>query len=143
MDVVEYVQHFLRAHDSKAEEQVFLQVKRPHKLMFVLLQFGFRHLEHVDVPVIYHLHGLPRLAFDGPEMCEQLRVVHDGRADGLFEVIGGHFQRELNAGRHIVEGGRRVLHALEIDAQLSIGERTAVLTRLTRRTRRTSLTRSQ
>ena len=123
VDVAQQIQVLLRAHDDETEKQVFLQVERMYELMFegIHLCLFECFLGYVDSCFVHHLlvDGLDDIGFLGRKMDEEFRVVKHRLAYGLTQCVGLYVQRHLSTDRHVIERRGRVLHALEIDTELS------------------------
>ena len=134
VDIAQEIEVLLCAHDEETEEQVFLQIERLYKLMFEsvhlrLFEFFFWN---VDMRLVHHLlvDGLDDIGFPGGEMDEELGVVEYRLAYGLPQCVGLYIQGHLNTDGHVIKRRGRVLHALEIDTELSKAQRSFAHLRL-------------
>ena len=123
MDVGIEVQSLLRANDCEAAKAVVTEVERTYELRSEGLKLRLIYLYTIHFylsAIVYHLlHACVVSA----EMNKEFGMVSRNLLNSRTQLLIGYLQRQTCAHRDIIQRGRRVLHALEIDTRLSETQR--------------------
>ena len=109
--------------DFHAVQGTLSQVKGLDKLHFVRLHFSIAHLILFDVNLLAWVNDLHDVTSLSIEMRLELRVCIDDSLNGLGKQLHVGVFWETDECRYIVQRGGGLLHAIHIDADLCVRER--------------------
>ncbi len=107
----------------KAVKRALLQVERLDKLEFAMLHLRFLMFASHNLDRLIQIDGLYNLGACAAEVSLHKRMCLDYGLHGLSYGVHVGILRETHQSREVVLGGRRLLHALHVNAHLSVRQR--------------------